>query len=146
MIVAGTRTKVYYAELGGFDTHATQEGKHKNLLKNYSAGVAALVKDLKQYGKLKDTLIMTFSEFGRRVKQNGSGGTDHGTANNLFLISESIKKPGIYNDQPNLTDLDKGDLKFKVDFREVYTTVLDKWLEADAKKIIGKSFSSLPIV
>jgi uncharacterized protein (DUF1501 family) len=89
---------------------------------------------------------MTFSEFGRRVKQNGSVGTDHGTANNLFLMSGSLQQPGIYNPGPNLTDLIDGDLKFTVDFRSVYATILNKWLGADDAVILGNQFEKLGFV
>ena len=89
---------------------------------------------------------MTFSEFGRRVKQNASRGTDHGTANNLFLIGGKLKRPGFFNEGPNLSTLDKGDLIYKVDFRDIYATILDKWLEGNSKQILNKSFRGLNLV
>ncbi len=145
MINSGLETSVYYSQLGGFDTHAQQKQKQSRLLKGYADGVAAFVKDLKANGTLKDTLILTFSEFGRRVGQNASAGTDHGTANNLFVIGEQVQS-GIYNAAPDLTDLDNGDLKYQIDFRNVYATVLDKWLGADSQQILRQEFSTLPFL
>jgi uncharacterized protein (DUF1501 family) len=91
-------------------------------------------------------MLFTFSEFGRRVEQNASGGTDHGTANNMFLISGGLKQKGLINTVPDLTDLDEGDLKYKVDFKNVYATVLNKWLNADDQSILGKKFDYLNFI
>ena len=146
LIVAGTDTKVYYANIGGFDTHVNQKNQQERLLKGYADAIQAFVKDLKQNSRLEDTLIMTFSEFGRRVKQNASRGTDHGTANNLYLIGGKLNKAGIFNEAPNLVDLDGGDLKYTIDFRQVYATILDKWLDVDAKMVLGKSFIPLDLI
>ena len=147
LITADTDTKIYYVSLSGFDTHVNQKGQQERLLKQYADGIAALVNDLKQNHLFDDTLIMTFSEFGRRVKQNGSNGTDHGTANNVFVIGKDLKKNGIYNALPNLNDLDSnGDLRFSIDFREVYATLLDKWLGIDNDKILNKRFSNLNFI
>lgn len=143
-INSGLRTKVYYVSIGGFDTHASQKGSQARLLEQYAKSVEAFVKDLKQGGTFDDTLIMTFSEFGRRVKENASSGTDHGTANNMFLMGGKLKKTGFLNEAPDLSNLDKnGDLKFSVDFRQTYATVLDRWLEVDSKQILGASFTPL---
>ena len=147
LINSGLKTRVYYSTLGGFDSHVNQLGSQDNLLKIYSEAIAALVKDLKRNNRFKDTLILTFSEFGRRVKENGSRGTDHGTANNLFLIGGSLKKPGVYNEVPNLENLDKnGDLIYSVDFRNIYATALDNWLSADSNRILGKEFEKLSFI
>ncbi|GAB5523683.1 MAG: DUF1501 domain-containing protein [Roseivirga sp.] len=145
LIGSGMETSVYYASMTGFDTHAGQKGKQERLLGIYSDAMKVFVDDLKQNDLLKDTLILTFSEFGRRVGQNASGGTDHGTANNLFVIGESVK-PGFYNQSPNLSDLDNGDLKFETDFRRVYATVLDKWLGASSKTILKREFKALNFI
>lgn len=110
-INSGLQTRVYYVSLSGFDTHVSQQGQQGRQLKIYADAVAAFIKDLKQTGKLDDTLVMTFSEFGRRVEQNASNGTDHGTANNVFLFGGKLKKPGIFNQAPDLVQLDNGDLK-----------------------------------
>jgi uncharacterized protein (DUF1501 family) len=91
-------------------------------------------------------LLFSFSEFGRRVAQNASGGTDHGTANNMFFISGGLKEKGVLNALPDLNDLDEGDLKFKIDFKNVYATVLKNWLGADAEKILGSKYTPLKFV
>ncbi|MBS1503258.1 MAG: DUF1501 domain-containing protein, partial [Bacteroidetes bacterium] len=100
----------------------------------------------KQTGKLDNTLVMTFSEFGRRVEQNASNGTDHGTASNVLLFGGKLKKAGIFNDAPNLEDLDNGDLKYQIDFRDVYATLLNKWLEVNNSQVLNRNFSGLNFV
>lgn len=146
LISADTDTRIYYVSLSGFDTHVNQKNQQERLLKQYAEGMKAFVKDLKQNKLLDDTLIMTFSEFGRRVKQNASRGTDHGTANNLFLMGGKLKRPGFYNDGPDLGTLDKGDLIYKVDFRDVYATILDKWLGSNSRQILNDSFQGLNFI
>ncbi len=146
LITADTDTKIYYVSLTGFDTHANQKNQQARLLRQYAEGVAALVKDLQQNNLLNDTLILTFSEFGRRVKQNASNGTDHGTANNLFLIGGGIKKPGFYNAAPDLLNLDKGDLIYQIDFRQIYATILEQWLDTNANLVLGQSFDPLAMI
>ena len=140
-------TKVFYVSMGGFDTHAGQLEKQNRLLDIYSKSIEVFVKDLEQNDTFKDTLILTFSEFGRRVQQNAADGTDHGAANNVFVIGKHLKKPGFYNEAPNLLDLDANkDIKFSVDFRNIYATLLDKWLEVDATTILNKQFNSLDFI
>ncbi|MGB1217425.1 MAG: DUF1501 domain-containing protein [Saprospiraceae bacterium] len=146
LMTADTDVKIYYVTLSGFDTHAGQKNTQNRLFKQYAEGVDAFVKDLKRNGLFDDTLLMTFSEFGRRVKQNAGGGTDHGTANNLFLMGGKLKKAGIYNDAPNLSDLDKGDLKYQVDFRNIYSNILTDWLDANPKQVLGQHFDSLRLI
>ncbi len=146
LIVSGIDTQVFYVSLGGFDTHVGQNGKQENLLKELSEGLYSFTDDLKGNDKLNDVFIMTFSEFGRRVKQNASGGTDHGTANNIFVINGNLKKPGFYNAAPDLTNLDNGDLKYDIDFRNIYAEVLNKWLNVNDKKILGGSFNGLNLI
>ena len=146
MIISEIETTVYYVSLSGFDTHVNQTGRQGRLLKELSDGLAALTDDLKSNDKLNEVIILTFSEFGRRVKENASGGTDHGTANNIFLIGGSLNKYGIYNAQPDLSDLDDGDLKYEIDFRNVYSTILKKWLNADDRNIIGKGFEYMDFI
>jgi uncharacterized protein (DUF1501 family) len=145
-INSGLETRIYYVSLSGFDTHVGQQNQQGRQLKIYANAVAAFVKDLKQTGKLDDTMIMTFSEFGRRVEQNASNGTDHGTANNVFLFGGKLAKQGIYNPAPDLTNLENGDLKYQVDFRDIYATLLNKWLEVDNAKILNKNFAGLDFV
>ncbi len=146
LIVSGTQTSVYYSEHTGFDTHFGQLGKQKNLLSQYSEAVSAFVDDLKLNNKLNDVVIMTFSEFGRRVAQNASGGTDHGTANNVFIINGALAKPGIYNETPDLKNLDQGDLIYNIDFRNIYSTLLQKVLKVDDVAILKGSFSTLDFI
>jgi len=145
-INSGLQTRIYYVSLSGFDTHVGQQNQQGRQLKIYGDAVAAFVKDLKQTGKLNDTLVMTFSEFGRRVEQNASNGTDHGTANNILLFGGKLKKAGIYNNAPDLTQLDNGDLKYQIDFRDVYATLLDKWLDVNNSQVLGKNFKGLDFV
>ena len=147
LINSGLDTKVFYTSLSGFDTHVNQLNAQKRLLKMYAESIETFVEDLKANDSFKDTLILTFSEFGRRVKQNANVGTDHGTANNVFVIGEQLKTQGIYNGTPNLGHLDdNGDLKFEIDFRNIYATVLRKWLEVDDKKVLNKQFNQLDFI
>ncbi len=140
-IISGINTKVYYVSLGSFDTHFNQQKRQGVLLQQLSETVEVFMNDIKKNGKADDVLLMTFSEFGRRVQENASNGTDHGTANQIFLFGNSLKKNGIYNAAPNLSDLDDGDLKHTVDFKNVYATLLKKWLNTDEQKILGNKFS-----
>ncbi|RXP45932.1 DUF1501 domain-containing protein [Lutibacter sp. HS1-25] len=143
-INSGLDCKVLYTSLGGFDTHFNQKARQEKLLSVYAESIAAFVKDLQVNNTFKDTLILTFSEFGRRVKQNAANGTDHGTANNVFIIGENLKQKGIYNEAPNLNDLDEnGDLKYSVDFRSIYATILQNWMHVDDKSILNETFKPL---
>jgi uncharacterized protein (DUF1501 family) len=146
LIMADTDTKVYYASITGFDTHANQKGRQDRLLKMYAEALQAFVKDLQQNKLMDEVLILTFSEFGRRVKQNGSGGTDHGTANNAWLIGSKLQKPGFFNAGPNLQNLDEGDLRYQIDFREMYADLLQKWLGASVKDTLGRDFKGLGMI
>ncbi|MFN8296948.1 MAG: DUF1501 domain-containing protein [Chitinophagales bacterium] len=141
LIASGVSTKVYYISLGSFDTHFNQQKRQGDLLKQLSETVEIFINDLKMNGRADDVLLMTFSEFGRRVEENASNGTDHGTANQVFLIGNNLKKNGIYNNVPNLSDLDEGDLKFSVDFKNIYSTLLRRWLNTDEQKILGNKFN-----
>lgn len=146
LIFSDINTKVYYVSLGSFDTHVNQEGQQKRLFTELNDAVKAFTNDLKKNNRFDDVLMMTFSEFGRRVTQNASGGTDHGTANNMFFISGGLKQKGVLNAMPDLADLNEGDLKHKVDFKNVYATVLNKWLAADDKMILGNQFDYLNFI
>jgi uncharacterized protein (DUF1501 family) len=146
-INSGLETKVFYTSLGGFDTHANQAYKQKRLLSQYAESVSAFVKDLKRNKTFEDTLILTFSEFGRRVKQNAANGTDHGAANNVFVIGKNLKKSGFYNDLASLSDLDtNGDVKYNIDFRAVYATILSQWMNVSPEGIIQKKQKILTFV
>lgn len=142
-VKAGISTNVYYASLGSFDTHVNQKAQQARLLTMYNDAISALVKDLKANNIWQNVVIMTFSEFGRRVAQNGSQGTDHGTASNVYLMGGNLKKAGILNELPNLQDLDEGDLKFTMDFRRIYATILDKHLQTPHEKILNDKFEVL---
>ena len=146
LIASGIETKVYYVSFSGFDTHARQAGQHERQLSTYADSIHAFVTDLIKCNRFNDVLIMTFSEFGRRVAQNASGGTDHGTANNLFLIGKNMKRPGFLNETPDLHKLDSGDLLYTIDFRSVYATLLRQWLGADETKILSGRFQQLDFI
>ena len=146
LILSGSETSVYYISMPGFDTHAGQNMQQNRLLKVYGDALKAFAGDLQSGGEWNNTLVMTFSEFGRRVKQNASKGTDHGTANVMMFAGGDLKRKGILNEAPDLENLDHGDLIFKVDFRQVYATVLQNWLGADAKMILGSEFPKLDFV
>jgi uncharacterized protein (DUF1501 family) len=145
MIAGGLPTRVYYASQGGFDTHAGQINAHERLMGDLDAAVTAFVADLKQQGNFERVLLMTFSEFGRRVAENANGGTDHGTAAPMFVVGGRVQ-PGTFGKYPSLTDLDRGDLKFQTDFRSVYGTLLEDWLKAPSDVVLGRKFPTLPIV
>ncbi len=146
LIVSGLDTSVYYISLGGFDTHDQQNQRQDKLLKEFSDGIGIFTDDLKANNRLDDVVIMTFSEFGRRVGQNASNGTDHGTANNMFIINGKLKKPGVFNESPDLTNLDDGDLVYKIDFKDVYGEILGNWLGADHEKILFRNHQSLGLI
>jgi uncharacterized protein (DUF1501 family) len=140
LIFSDINTKVYYVSLGSFDTHINQEGQQQRLFTQMNDAVKAFTRDLKANGRFNDVLLFSFSEFGRRVSQNASGGTDHGTANNMMLISGGLKQQGLINELPDLSDLNEGDLRHKVDFKSVYATILNKWLSADDQKILNGKY------
>ncbi|GIX43755.1 MAG: hypothetical protein KatS3mg130_0163 [Candidatus Sumerlaea sp.] len=112
---------------------------------SFAKGLAAFWQDLEAQGNAERVLVMTFSEFGRRVAENGSQGTDHGTAQPMFLIGKVVR-PGFAGARPSLTDLEAGDLKFTTDFRSVYATVLEKWLGTSSETVLGKKFAQLSII
>ncbi|MEQ1902850.1 MAG: DUF1501 domain-containing protein [Pirellulaceae bacterium] len=136
LIKIGFGPRVYYVELAGFDTHSQQPDAHAALLGELGRAVRAFHRDLDGTAQAENVLTFCFSEFGRRVKENGSRGTDHGTAAPVMIVGpkELPKMSGKY---PSLTDLDDGDLKFTVDFRSVYSTILQKWLGVDSASILG---------
>jgi len=132
-------SKIYMVSLGGFDTHGSQPDRHQKLLTALSNSIKVFYEDLKYYGLDKKVLSLTFSEFGRRVAENGSEGTDHGTAAPVMLFGPSLKGSGFIGDYPSLSDLnDRGNLKHKLDFRSIYTAILKDWLCGD-KNFINKA-------
>jgi len=137
LIKSDINTQVYYLQIGSFDTHINQQQRQESLFHTINDAVEAFVDDLKKNGLFQHVMLMTFSEFGRRVAQNASNGTDHGTANQLFFLSGGLKRQGLLNALPDLTQLNEGDLQYTEDFRKVYATVLKNWLHADSAKILG---------
>ena len=147
LINSGLETRVFFSSLGGFDTHANQLNSQKRLLDVYATSIEAFVNDLKKQGTFNDTLIVTFSEFGRRVKENAGNGTDHGAASNVFIIGNQLKKQGFYNELASLSDLDSnGDLKYTVDFRTIYASILKNWLAVNDEKILQQKFNTLDFI
>jgi uncharacterized protein (DUF1501 family) len=141
-IVQNLGLRVGYVTLGGFDTHAGQKGSHDFLMKTLADGLFAFYTDLVDHGKADQVVVLTWSEFGRRVQENGSQGTDHGTAAPMFILGNPVTK-GIFGEPPSLSNLDNsGNLKYTVDFRSVYATVLDRWMGASSKEILGASFAA----
>lgn len=146
LIDAGLNTRIYYVSHDGFDTHANQLGGHAALLNELSASVSAFINDLAGRGQLDRVLVLCFSEFGRRVRENASQGTDHGTAAPVFLAGGRVSS-GVIGAQPSLMDLDgEGDLKFHTDFRRLYATLLDNWLACPSESVLGQKFETLPLL
>ena len=146
LISSDINTRVYYISLGSFDTHVGQQAKQEKLFNDLNEAIKPFTDDLKSNHRFEDVLMMSFSEFGRRVGENGSGGTDHGTANNMFLISGGLKNKGLLNEMPDLTNLTEGDLNQQLDFKRVYATVLKKWLQSDDYKILGRQYEYLNFI
>jgi uncharacterized protein (DUF1501 family) len=146
LITTGTGVKLLHVTLGGFDTHYTELNRHDDLMGYLDSAVSAFYQDLDAHGVADKVLVATWSEFGRRPKENASGGTDHGAAAPVLLIGNPVKG-GIYGQTPSLTDLDTtGNLKFGVDFRSVYQEILGGHLGADPKKILGATFDKLGVL
>ncbi len=147
LIAGGLSTRVYYVTMGGFDTHRTQRRRHDRLMTELGQSVSAFQKDLSKQGNAGRVMTMAFSEFGRRVKENASQGTDHGKAGPMFLLGPAVKA-GIHGELPSLAaaDLDKGDLAWNTDFRSVYATVLEKWLHTGSRPILGAQFPLLDCI
>lgn len=145
LIGGGLRTRAYYLSFGGFDTHANQPDTHSRLMDNLGTALAAFLKDLTMQGRAQDVVVMTYSEFGRRVQENGSAGTDHGAASVLFVAGGAVKG-GVYGEHPGLDDLDDGDLRFHTDFRSVYATLLTRWLGSNSEPVLGGVFKPLDFV
>ena len=136
LIAAGSPTKIWSVSLGGFDTHANEANAQATLLGTVSSSIAKFLSQMNASGRSKDITVMVYSEFGRRVKGNGSDGTDHGTAGSMFLIGDRVQG-GMYGDQPSLTKLVDGDLAVTTDFRDVYSSVIDSVLQTPAEKILN---------
>jgi uncharacterized protein (DUF1501 family) len=137
--------RVFFASQDGYDTHAKQLETHAELLSQLSAALTAFRKDLTEQGVADKVMVMVFSEFGRRVDENASAGTDHGAASNLFLLGAKVKG-GLVGKYPSLAQLGEGDLVYNTDFRSVYATILDQWLGCPAEKVLGQAFPKLELV
>lgn len=145
VIAADVGTRVFYVSLGGFDTHAAQARRHTQLLQYLDEGLGAFFQDMDRLGKADDVLAVTFSEFGRRVGENASAGTDHGTALPMFLVGGGVKG-GFYGTPPDLTNLQDGDIKHQMDFRGVYASVIQNWMGVDPTGIIDGTWPQLDFV
>jgi uncharacterized protein (DUF1501 family) len=153
LAVTSPEITLLYVQMGGFDTHSRQidspaskkAGFHANLLKTFADAVSAFYDDMAGHGLADKTVMLQWSEFGRRVPENGSLGTDHGTAGSMFIIGDPVRG-GLYGQQPSLeaTSLEPGEnLRFNLDFRSVYATILDRWLSVDSKTILGEQFENV---
>jgi uncharacterized protein (DUF1501 family) len=146
LIRSGLSTSIYYTQLDGFDTHGGQAQTHGNLLRETGASVEAFLNDMAKAGEADRVLVLVFSEFGRRLAENASAGTDHGTAAPVFLAGKLVRS-GIHGPYPNLTHLDnEGDPRHAIDFRRIYATLLDNWLGVKSTNVLGPTFEPLPLV
>jgi uncharacterized protein (DUF1501 family) len=145
LIEAGTSFRVYYTALEGFDTHVSQRFTHQELLSTASSAVSGFLDSLRKSKLDERVVVLLFSEFGRRVRENGQGGTDHGTAAPVFLVGKCVKG-GLLGPAPDLKKLDLGDLRFTIDFRDVYATLLRNWLKIDPKPILGNRDETLELL
>jgi len=154
IIITIPEANLLYVQMGGFDHHSelignaetpTNKlvGQHNQLLTYFSQGVKAFYDDLAEHGLADKTVMMQWSEFGRRPQENASFGTDHGTSSHMYIIGDPVRG-GLYGEQPSLSDLDQaGNLKFKVDFRSVYATILDRWLGVDSRTVLGSQYENV---
>jgi uncharacterized protein (DUF1501 family) len=147
LIGGGLPTRIYYVSQGGYDTHTNQIATQQRLLGDLGDSLKAFVDDMKAQGNMQRVLVMTFSEFGRRVNENANGGTDHGAAAPMFIIGNKVKA-GLLGRYPGLApqDLFQGDIKYNVDFRSVYAGVLENWLKTKSAPILGRQFEPLQVV
>jgi uncharacterized protein (DUF1501 family) len=147
LVGGGLPTRIFYVSQGGYDTHTNQIGTQDRLLRDLGDSVKSFVEDMKAQGNLDRVLVMTFSEFGRRVSENANAGTDHGAAAPMFIVGNRLRA-GLAGRYPSLApaDLFEGDLKYTVDFRSVYGTVLEKWLSTRSDVILGRKFELLPLI
>jgi uncharacterized protein (DUF1501 family) len=147
LIGGGLPTRIYYVSQGGYDTHTNQLGTQQRLLGDLAEATKAFVDDMKAQGNMQRVLVMTFSEFGRRVSDNANGGTDHGAAAPMFIVGNKVRA-GLLGHYPSLApqDLYQGDIKYTVDFRNVYAGVLENWLKTKSAPILGKHFEPMQIV
>lgn len=145
LVATSPATRVVYFSAGGFDTHARQAESHERLLGGFGGAVKAFQREMEALGKADKVIVLVFSEFGRRTFENASGGTDHGAAAPMFLVGKNVKG-GIHGSNPNLKDLADGDLKFGIDFRQVYAATLDQWMGGDSQVVLGEKFAPLAVL
>ncbi len=145
LIHGGLGTRILSVSMGGFDTHANQRGDHDTLMRRIDRGLSSLATDLQQSAEGRETLIVVFSEFGRRASENGSGGTDHGKAGPMFILGQHVNG-GLHGQHPSLRKLDEGDLRFNTDFRSVYGTVIETWFGIEHERVLGERYPLLPLL
>jgi uncharacterized protein (DUF1501 family) len=145
LLSGGAGTRVFYTQLGGFDDHSNEKVQHAKVLKDLDGSISAFYEDLAAQGLQDRVVTVVFSEFGRRVAENGSGGTDHGTAAPMLVVGGRVKG-GLYGEYPSLSNLDNGDLKYQVDFRSVYSTLIEDWLKGDAKSVLGSTYEKIAFI
>ncbi|HEV8062526.1 MAG TPA: DUF1501 domain-containing protein [Gemmataceae bacterium] len=145
LIDAGIGARIFYVSIDGFDTHASQLNAHANLLREVSDAMTAFYKDMSARGHKDRILMMTFSEFGRRARENGSKGTDHGSAAPILLLGGKVKA-GVVGAHPSLSKLEMGNLQHHTDFRQIYASILDGWLGVNSKEILGEGFRPVSVL
>lgn len=145
LVATSPQTRVVYFSAGGFDTHARQADTHARLLTSFGNALNAFQKEIEAIGKADKVIVLVFSEFGRRTYENASGGTDHGAAAPMFVVGSRVKG-GVYGPIPDLADLQDGDIRFKIDFRQVYATALDQWMGGDSTVVLGKKFDHVDVI
>ena len=145
LINAELGARLFYVSIDGFDTHANQAASHGNLLGEVSGAITAFYRDLAARGHANRLLIMTFSEFGRRARENGSRGTDHGSGAPMFLVGGRVRA-GVIGEHPSLTQLDAGNLRHHTDFRQVYAAILDQWLGVPSREVLGQAYEPVSIL
>lgn len=143
LISSNLGTGICYVTTGGFDSHSNQDGSHPELLSKVDTALTAFQADIEAQGQADRTSLLMWTEFGRRVRENGSGGTDHGTAGPIWLLGSHVQG-GLHGEPPSITSLDtNGDLRFTTDFRSVYASILEQWLEIDSKDVLDESYPQL---
>lgn len=145
LVVASPQTRVVYFRAGGFDTHSKQPEAHGSLMKQFGDAILAFQREMEATGRADKVMVLVFSEFGRRSYENGSLGTDHGAAGPMMLIGKNVKG-GFHGRSPDLSDLDRGDLKWHTDFRQVYAAALDDWMGGDSSVVLGGEFSKVSVL
>jgi uncharacterized protein (DUF1501 family) len=145
LIRAGFATSIYYTELDGFDTHSSQLFRHANVLRTVGGALEAFIKDVQSHAPTRPVLVLVFSEFGRRLAENASEGTDHGTAAPVLLAGTGAV-PGVHGPYPDLAHLVDDDPVFAIDFRRVYATVLEQWLGVRSERVLNQRFEALDIL